>query len=383
MGYSEELINRFTLQEEYLGPDKIINRKKPLVSVNVATYQHHNYIKNCLDGILMQRCDFDYEVIIGEDQSTDGTREICIEYAEKFPDKIRLFLRDRKLSQYYEEGRYVTRFNGIWLRMSSRGKYIAICEGDDYWTDPYKLQMQVDFLQKNTEYGLVFTDADCLIEDTNLLIPAYDKTYGRKIPEGDVFELLLYDNPYKTCTSLFRKDLIDQIELAANPRFKMGDLVMWLTIAHKSKVGYIQNSTSVYRIRNNSASHFTNLLSHKRFLKGRYRISLYFSNTYKVDFSRTLLKRKLLKNLIAFLYANRMYLNLLSFWKFPLMILNVVLSQFIDNIYCSNLNNKSDKNVLKNRLNLFLVTLFYLLFKTVKRFKYFYNNLQNKLISKV
>lgn len=325
MGYSEELINRFTLQEEYLGPDKIINRKKPLVSVNVATYQHHNYIKNCLDGILMQRCDFDYEVIIGEDQSTDGTREICIEYAEKFPDKIRLFLRDRKLSQYYEEGRYVTRFNGIWLRMSSRGKYIAICEGDDYWTDPYKLQMQVDFLQKNTEYGLVFTDADCLIEDTNLLIPAHDKTYGRKIPEGDVFELLLYDNPYKTCTSLFRKDLIDQIELAANPRFKMGDLIMWLTIAQKSKVGYIPKSTTVYRIIKNSASHFTDLISYRRFYRSRYRASLYFSSKFSVNFSRSTFKKKQKEELIFFLFDSKMYLPLLAYWKDPVAVFKVLI----------------------------------------------------------
>lgn len=333
MGYQEELNKRFKLQTEYLGLDKIINKKNPLVSVNVTTYQHHDYIRNCLDGILMQRCSFDYEIIIGEDQSTDGTREICIEYANKFPDKIRLFLRDRKMSQYYENGRYITRFNAIWTRMSSRGEYAAICEGDDYWTDPNKLQMQVEFLQKNPEYGLVFTDADCLIEDTNFLIPAQDKASGRKIPEGDVFEMLLYDNPYRTCTSMFRKDLIDQIELAANPRFKMGDLILWLTIAYKSKIGYLPKSTTVYRLRKNSASHFTELLPYKRFNRSRYRASLYFSSKYNVNFSRSTFKKKQKEELIAYLYHKRMYMPLLAYWKDPVTIVKIIIYPKIKKLF--------------------------------------------------
>jgi glycosyltransferase involved in cell wall biosynthesis len=156
MNEIENVINeRFLLQKEYLGTEKSVNKILPLVSVTVATYQHLNYIKECLDGILMQKVNFAYEVIIGEDDSTDGTQEICKEYAEKYPDKIRLFIRNRKISQYYNSnGEFVARFNGIWNRMSARGKYIAMCEGDDYWTDPLKLQKQVDFLEANPEYSL-------------------------------------------------------------------------------------------------------------------------------------------------------------------------------------------------------------------------------------
>ena len=145
------LQERFLLQKEFLGENKPINHIEPLVSVTVATYQHVNYIKECLDGILMQKTDFPYEIILGEDGSTDGTQQICKEYAEKFPDKIRLFIRDRRLSQYIGSDGKVTRFNGVWNRMSSRGKYIAWCEGDDFWVDPYKLQKQVDFLEKHPE----------------------------------------------------------------------------------------------------------------------------------------------------------------------------------------------------------------------------------------
>ena len=93
---NEALKERFLLQKEYLGDNKLVNQINPLVSITVATYQHVDYIKQCLDGILMQKTNFLYEIIIGEDGSIDGTQEICKEYARKYPDKIRLFIRDRK-----------------------------------------------------------------------------------------------------------------------------------------------------------------------------------------------------------------------------------------------------------------------------------------------
>lgn len=152
--YTKALNERFLLQKEYLGENKSVNNITPVVSVTVATYQHVNYIKECLDGILMQKTNFPIEIIIGEDGSTDGTQEICKEYAHAHTDKIRLFIRDRKLSQYKDKDGSIQRFNGLWNRMSCRGKYIAFCEGDDYWTDPLKLQKQVDFLEANPEYVL-------------------------------------------------------------------------------------------------------------------------------------------------------------------------------------------------------------------------------------
>ena len=146
---------RYNPDEEYLGRDKEVNKIDPFVSVFITTYQHAPFIRDCLEGVLMQKTTFPIEILIGEDESTDGTREICIEYAEKYPDKIRLFLRDRKTSQLYDEGgKFIMRFNHKWLRKSARGKYIAVCEGDDYWTDPDKLQKQADFLEANKDYIL-------------------------------------------------------------------------------------------------------------------------------------------------------------------------------------------------------------------------------------
>lgn len=125
----------------------------PVVSVCVQTYQHVDYIKDCLEGILMQKTDFPFEILLGEDNSSDGTREICIDYAKTYPDKIRLFLHHRE-NNLVISGRPTGRFNGVYNRYSAKGKYIALCEGDDYWTDPYKLQKQVDFLEQNKDCSL-------------------------------------------------------------------------------------------------------------------------------------------------------------------------------------------------------------------------------------
>lgn len=146
---------RYNPDEEYLGTDKEVNRAVPLISVSVMAYQHRDYIAQCLDGILSQQTEYPYEIIIGEDESTDGTREICMEYARHHPDKIRLFLRDRNTSHVYDEqGNFITRLNARFIRKAARGRYIAVCEGDDYWTDPKKLQKQVSFLEENKDYSL-------------------------------------------------------------------------------------------------------------------------------------------------------------------------------------------------------------------------------------
>lgn len=127
----------------------------PLVSVIVPTYQHVSYIKECMDGILMQRTNFRFEVLVGEDESADGTREICQAYAEAHPERIRLFLRERK-DVLYINGKPTGRSNLKRLIESARGRYIALCEGDDYWVDPLKLQKQVDILERDATVSLVF-----------------------------------------------------------------------------------------------------------------------------------------------------------------------------------------------------------------------------------
>ena len=121
------------------------NETVPLVSVSVITYNHEKYIRQCLDGILMQNVNFPYEVLVHDDASPDGTADIIREYEAKYPDIIKPIYQTEN---QYSQGRPVSKLNYD----RARGKYLAFCEGDDYWTDPGKLQKQVDFLEAHPEY---------------------------------------------------------------------------------------------------------------------------------------------------------------------------------------------------------------------------------------
>ena len=123
----------------------------PLVSICCVTYNHAPFIRKCLDGFLMQKRDFPIEILIHDDCSTDGTTEIIKEYAAQYPDLI--------FPLYEEENQYSRGGAGkmdLYNYNRARGKYVAYCEGDDYWTDPLKLQKQVDFMEAHPDYSICF-----------------------------------------------------------------------------------------------------------------------------------------------------------------------------------------------------------------------------------
>jgi len=236
-------------KNEYLGKTKPVNLNHPIVSVCVATYQHAKYITNCIEGILMQQTAFGYEIIIGEDQSKDGTREICMEYAEKYPDKIRLYLRNRETSIYSQNNKTIIRLNGFWCRMSARGKYIALCEGDDYWTDPLKLQKQVDFLNTRPDYILTcggfrsYYMGNTTTTIENGIVPEEQESSG-----GFTFLLKDANKAWftKTLTALFRnkKDILDTVE-----RYRYGkDVHLFYHLLKNGKGYYFKEVFGVYNI---------------------------------------------------------------------------------------------------------------------------------------
>jgi glycosyltransferase involved in cell wall biosynthesis len=126
----------------------------PLLSVCVQTYQHAEFIEECLKAILSQEVDFRYEIIIGEDGSTDDTRRICEKFVKAHPGVIRLFSHSRE-NNIKINGKPSSRFNMLYNLYHARGKFLAFCDGDDYWIDKNKLQKQVDFLKANPEIGMV------------------------------------------------------------------------------------------------------------------------------------------------------------------------------------------------------------------------------------
>ena len=133
-------------------PNRVTER--PLLSVCVQTYQQRHYIEDCLLSILNQKTDFSFEILLGDDGSSDGTREICENFARKYPNKIRLFLHHRD-NLIKVMGEPSSSFNAFYNFFSARGTYIAFCEGDDFWGDSLKLQKQVAFLRQNSSF--VFT----------------------------------------------------------------------------------------------------------------------------------------------------------------------------------------------------------------------------------
>jgi glycosyltransferase involved in cell wall biosynthesis len=241
----EEINRRFSLQEEYLGPEKPVNKLDPVVSVLVFAYQSVKYIKKCLNSILMQNTGFNIEIIIGEDQSSDGTREVCIEYANKFPDKVRLFLRNRELSIFNDEkGNYEKILNGAFTRMSARGKYIAYCEGDDYWIDPLKLQKQVDLLEAHPECPMCFHDVLSIWEGKTY---RPDYLCPNDLAETVTLEDIVTRLPFIHMTGiLVRRHVLDSLPEFINNVW-CGDFVLNLWCAHHGSLIYLNEVMSVYR----------------------------------------------------------------------------------------------------------------------------------------
>ena len=125
-------------------------KRKTLVSICCLSYNHSKFIRKCLDSLLMQKTNFDYEILIHDDASNDGSDEIIKEYVQKYPNIIKPLFESENM--HSKEVAISKTFNFPRVQ----GKYVAMCEGDDYWTDEYKLQKQVDFMEKNSEYLISF-----------------------------------------------------------------------------------------------------------------------------------------------------------------------------------------------------------------------------------
>ena len=220
--------------------DPAVLSNDPLVSVIIVTYNHEPYIAEAIEGALMQKTNFPYEVLIGEDDSSDGTREICKEYAAKHPDRIRLFLNDRK-NVIYIGGQPTGRWNFINLLKNSKGKYIALCEGDDYWTDRYKLQKQVDFLEKNSEYSGSAHQAMVIYEKQSKKSHLYRLHVDQDLSIND----FLQSRRFHTASFVFRKSIIEKRGLPTD--ILSADRALFFLSATYGPIRYTDECMCVYR----------------------------------------------------------------------------------------------------------------------------------------
>jgi glycosyltransferase involved in cell wall biosynthesis len=249
-----------------------------LVSVPMLAYNHAGYIAQALDGILSQQANFEFEIIVGEDCSTDNTRSIVEKYIEKYPGKIRMLIRKNNIGLIENARKTLS---------VCRGKYLALCEGDDYWTDPFKLQKQVDFLENNPEYGMVHTDVNHYYEEEKRLEINYNKNHGINFPSGDIFKEYLKGNLFiKTASVVVRKDIFveaSDYNLFSERKWMFTDLPTWLGIAARTKIKYFEESTATYRLIKESASRTQDPIKKHRFHLSGYDICYYFWSKYSND----------------------------------------------------------------------------------------------------
>lgn len=211
------------------------NRSPIMLSVCCTTYNHEKYVREAINGFLIQKTDFPFEIIIHDDASTDRTADVIFEYVEKYPRLIRTIIQAE--NQYSKGGLINPRF----VFPQAAGKYLALCEGDDYWTDSSKLQKQVDFLENNPDYVITYTDCQPFDEHGPI-----DADYGGA--REDLSELELKKaTPIFTLTTCFR-NVIDEVPLDLMSA-RYGDFVTWSLLGHYGKGKYLPEITpSAYRV---------------------------------------------------------------------------------------------------------------------------------------
>lgn len=275
--------------------------KYPLVSVYMITYNHEQYIEQAIQGVLIQETSFKLQLVIGEDCSTDRTREICEKYAQQFPEIIRLLPSEKNLGM--RENAHRT------LNECKKSKYIAMCEGDDYWTDSHKLQKQVSFLEKNPSCSLTCHNVKRI------------NTFG-EVKEGDKYlsnqEIILSRGKLTPTLSLvFRKSQIKRLP----PWFyisPVGDIAFVYHLMMVGKVYCFSDMMGVYRV--NTPGSWSNISKDysllRRFLFSvRYAAFIqsfdkFSNNTYSIELRKSYSPSYTLRSVLIqfFAYVYRMLL---------------------------------------------------------------------------
>lgn len=234
----------------------------PIVSICCVTYNHAKFIRKALEGFLMQEPPTGvsadepwYEILIHDDASTDGTTEIVKEYATKYPDRIFPLY---ETENQYSRGADVDYFNFSRVR----GKYVAYCEGDDYWIDPQKLQKQFDFMEAHPEMSICFHKANVLT-DNEFDSRLYENLEEREYSAAEIYK----DWLVPTCSIFFKSEYLSYVK--NNPAIVYGDIYLFLTLAEHGKIYNLNFSGAVYRRNSGGVSQKGNAEIYKKLL-GQY-----------------------------------------------------------------------------------------------------------------
>jgi glycosyltransferase involved in cell wall biosynthesis len=217
-----------------------MSSQQPDISVFMLAYNHENYIAQAIQGILDQKTDLDYELVIGEDCSTDKTRAVIHDFKQRYPEKIRVIENTTNVGMHE---------NFLRTLFSCKGKYLCLCEGDDYWINPDKLNLEYKFLEANPEYVLVCGNHKKFIQNIN----QFDTGNSVSVKDHDItFEKLIRFNCITTATIMFRNVL--KREDFAHDFFSIisCDWYMYMKLLNHGKIRYLNHTFAVYRINEGS-----------------------------------------------------------------------------------------------------------------------------------
>ena len=218
--------------------------ENPLVSVVIPSYNRSETVAQTIGSIVNQKCDFAFEIIIGDDCSTDNARQVLLEYQKKYPTLIKLLFYEQNIG-----------LGANWATCVKhcRGKYLANCDNDDYWHNPNKLQFQVDFLETNLEYGVVHTD----FRNHNRIT---GKIQEVKVSDKELIkplQLTIFTGKYQFCnaTMMYRKELIDKyihLEDYIKHQFTLQDWNTWVILAKYTEFYCLPLSTATFGVETDS-----------------------------------------------------------------------------------------------------------------------------------
>lgn len=273
----------------------IENLPNYMVLVRCYTFNHSAYITDALNGFTMQHTNFPYVVVMVDDASNDGEQEVIKEYIG-LNFEIPIFTKDTDYAQiiytqhktnkncyiaiyflkenHYSKKKKKAPYIQPWR---NKCKYEALCEGDDYWIDPLKLQKQVDFLEENFDYVMVYGQVKQYNQETN----RFGKLLGKRFEDT---KTLFITNPIPTLTVLYRKELINKynLEIGSCNSWLLGDYPLWLYASIYGKVGFIASLLGVYRVLPNSASHSQDYKKKKEFVQSIFDMKLFFAELYNI-----------------------------------------------------------------------------------------------------
>ncbi len=266
---------------------EVCARRKPLVTISCITYNHEPYLRDALEGFVMQQTDFPFAAVVHEDASTDGTAAVLREYAERYPDIILPIYENE--NQYSKKDGALNRIMST-ARTATGAKYIAMCEGDDYWTDPLKLQKQVDFLESHPDYTMCFHNAIKHYENSE----KPDKLVANlETREYQAVEFALKSFT-PTASILFRKSVIESNyykSISTNKHIYVGDEPLFFTCLSLGKAYCLKQPMSVYRIHDNGLHHIVCNSPEIKRIKYEIALSRILPDPYKKYFHKSVQRR--------------------------------------------------------------------------------------------